>query len=287
MDNIISEFEKKYKNSLKMEKEIEEIEIQCDKIEEKKIDKIKSKTSFLLLTPILSYIIMIYLINPTGGETLLEMFIAEKDIELSIYHRMSEIMYIASFIYSSSILAQLFICNKVISKNIKIKFGLLVEKDMVKFILMFLCFFLSFLMSLDVVNHDNASKMFIFFIILSALEVLMYNTVGIRNKKIKLLSKEEFIKKRKIKKEMENKLIKENKTKEKLKNEILQKPLLMKQVINGFYSDTREKSKDYRYDLIQELMDREKETTEEAKVKKAYRNIYNKNIENDFEIENS
>lgn len=292
--DMIEEFKDKYEKCKNIKNEITKLTTELDEIENDRTNKIKLKTSFLLFIPLLSYILLIYMNNPIGGNTLSEMFISNRDIPESIYYGMSETMYIISFIYSISTLVKIFICNKLISKNIKNNVNYATGIDSIRYGNMFLCFFVSFMMSIGEANHDLISIIFLLFITFSMSEVLMYFYLIKKNKdkKIEKYNRvalvERFNKIENLEKEFE----KENEFKDNLKNEILKNPLLMKKVITSIDIDKLKKDKeDYRHYLIKELKTesekKEKQQTEIEIINSAYKKIYNKDINNNFEIENS
>lgn len=292
--DMIEEFKDKYEKCTNIKNEIIKLTTELDQIENNKIDKIKLKTSFLLFIPFLSYVLLIYMNNPTGGNTLSEMFISNKVIPESIYYGMSETMYMISFIYAISTFVKVFICNKIISKNVKNNIYHLTKIDAIRFANMFLCFFVSFLMSIGEARHDNVSIMFLFFITFSMLEVLMhfYLIKKNKNKKIEKSNRVALVKRFNKIEELEKEFEKENESKNNLKNEILKNPSLMKKVITSIDLDKLKNEKeDYRYYLIKKLKTeserKEKRQTEMEMINSAYKNIYNKDIENNFEIENS
>lgn len=292
--NMIKEFKEKYEKYSNIKDKITSLTTEFDEIENDKTNKIKLKTSFLLFIPLLSYIVLIYMNNPTGGSTLLEMFISSRSIPDSVYNGMSEIMYIVSFIYLISIFLTTFICKKIISKNIKKNIYMLTEVDMIRFGNMFLCFLVSFFMSIEEAKHDIVSIIFLSFIVFSTVEALIYLYIfkENKNKKTKIYNRTEMIKKYNKIKELEKEFEKENDLKNKLKNEILKNHSLMKKIIKSSkIEDFQDNKEDYRSYLIKEMKEKsvkkEKEQTEMEKINSAYKNIYNKDIENNFEIENS
>jgi hypothetical protein len=291
--DMIEEFKEKYEKYSNIKDKITSLTTEFDEIEDDKTNKIKLKTSFLLFIPLLSYIILIYMNNPTGGSTLLEMFMSSRSIPDSVYNRMSEIMYIVSFIYLISIFLKTFICKKITSKNIKKNIYILTEVDMIRFGNMFLCFLVSFFMSIEEANHDIVSIIFLSFMVFSTVETLIYLYIfkENKNKKTKMYNRTEMIKKYNKIKELEKEFEKEEILKNNLKNEILKKPSLMKKVIKNIkIEDFQNNKEDYQYELIKELKSKssrkDKQRTEIEMINNAYKNIYNKDIENNFEIEN-
>lgn len=292
--DMIEEFEDKYEKCTNIKNEIIKLTTELDQIENNKINKIQLITSFLLFIPLLSYILLIYMNNPTGGNTLSEMFISNRVIPESIYYGMSETMYIVSFIYAISTFLKIFICNKLISKNVKNDVNYATEIDVIRFGNIFLCFLVSFMMSIGETNHDLVSITFLLFMTFSMSEVLMHFYLIKKNKdkKIEKYNRVTLVERFNKIEELEKEFEKENEFKDNLKNEILKNPLLMKKVIMSIDIDKLKNDKeDYRHYLIKELKTesekKEKQQTEMEIINIAYKNIYNKDIENNFEIENS